>query len=242
MKIQKSSDTKTKYVKMLVYGAAGIGKTVFAATAPNPLILDVEGGLMSIADKDIDYIPIKVWNDIQEAFMEIVSGKIPNETIVIDSLTECSKKSMDALLGAVISGQITAQAEKVIPNQHDWLMNIEEVRRLTRAFRDLPKHIIMTCLQRDEKNELSGGITRKPAVSAKSLADDIVGYFDIVGYMEADKEGNRFILTQPYKTQQGYSCYAKDRSGKLETFEEPDFSKIVAKICGTQKRVKGGRR
>ena len=240
MKMHKTSDVKTQFVKMLLFGVAGVGKTVFASTAPKPLILDAEGGLLSIADKDIDYIPIKLWSDIEEVFMEIVGGKISNDTIIIDSLTEVSKKSMDAILGGVVNGNTTV-SEKVIPSQHDWMQNIEEVRRLVRAFRDLPKHIIMTCLCRDEKNEITGSVSRKPAVSAKSLADDIVGYFDVVGYEETDNENNRWILTQPYKCRQGYFVPAKDRSGKLETFEEPDFSKIVKKICEAPKK-NGARR
>ena len=229
-KVFKSSDISTKYIKTLVYGVSGIGKTVFASTAPNPLYLDAEGGLLSVVDKDVDFIPINLWSDVKEIFMDIVAGKYPNETIVIDSLTEISKKSMDALVGGVSAGGTSAVSDKVIPNQHDWLMNIEETRRLVRSFRDIPKHIIMTCLARDEKNEVSGGITRKPSVSSKSLSDDILGYFDEVFYMEMDKDGNRWLLTQPYKTTQGYSVYAKDRSTKLSMFEEPDFTKLLSKI------------
>lgn len=240
LKIQKSSDAKTKWVKMLLYGCAGIGKTVFASTAPSPLILDCEGGLLSVVDKNVDYISIKQWSDIKDVFMEIVADKIPNETIIIDSLTELSKKSMDYLLGAVGKGQTSAQSEKILPTMQDWLKNIEEVRRLVRAFRDLQKHIIMTCLIRDEKNEVTGSVSRKPSVSAKSLADDIVGYFDVVGYMETDKDNKRWILVQPYKTSQGYFVPAKDRSGKLETFEEPNFTKIVEKICGAKNNKKKG--
>jgi replication-associated recombination protein RarA len=234
MEVKKSSAVENKFVKMLIYGPAGIGKTRFCSTANKPLFLDCEGGLLSVIDKDVDYIPIKEWKSVQDVFLELITGKLDYDTIIIDSLTELSKKSMDAILGNVQQGQTNAVGSKIIPNQHDWLMNIEEVRRCVRAFRDLDKNIIMTCLQRDEKNELSGGITRKPSVSAKSLADDIVGYFDEVFFMEMDKEGKRWFLTQPYKTQQGYSVYAKDRSGKLDTFEKPDFMSIYNKIVATK--------
>ena len=42
-------------IKALVYGASGVGKTTFGATAPNPIFLSAEGGLLSVADKQFDY-------------------------------------------------------------------------------------------------------------------------------------------------------------------------------------------
>ena len=40
-------------VKVLVYGQAGSGKTTLIRTAPAPLILSAEAGLLSLAGTDI---------------------------------------------------------------------------------------------------------------------------------------------------------------------------------------------
>ncbi len=48
-------------VKVLVYGAAGAGKTSLIKTLPNPVVLSAEGGLLSISDADIPFIEVKAW-------------------------------------------------------------------------------------------------------------------------------------------------------------------------------------
>ena len=42
---------------MLVYGAAGVGKTSLIRTLPDPVVLSAEGGLLSIDDQWITVKP-----------------------------------------------------------------------------------------------------------------------------------------------------------------------------------------
>jgi hypothetical protein len=62
-KITKISDSPV-YVKMLVYGAIGTGKTRLASTAPNVLFGNSESGTLSIAGKDIDAFNISGFSDL----------------------------------------------------------------------------------------------------------------------------------------------------------------------------------
>ena len=45
-------------VKLLVYGAAGAGKTSLIRTLPTPIVLSAEGDLLSIQDADLPYIEV----------------------------------------------------------------------------------------------------------------------------------------------------------------------------------------
>ena len=54
-------------VKLLVYGAAGAGKTTLVKTLPNVIVLSAEGGLLSIQDADLPYIEITSMDDLREA-------------------------------------------------------------------------------------------------------------------------------------------------------------------------------
>ncbi len=45
-------------VKVLVYGAAGVGKTALIATLPSPIVLSAEGGLLSLQEIDMPYVEI----------------------------------------------------------------------------------------------------------------------------------------------------------------------------------------
>lgn len=231
VKIEKTKEIKSPKIKMIIFGASGIGKTVMASTAPKPLFLDVEGGLLSIRDKAVDYVKIEQWQDLQNIFLMLKTGKLKGyESVVIDSLTEASKKSMDDILTS--DGGEKGPIRKDVPTQHDWLRNIEQTRTLVRSFRDLDMNVVFTCLSRDMTNEMSGGIVRKPAVSSKSLSDDIPGYVDIVAYLDVDKDGGRWAMVQPSRTTQGFEVCAKDRSGVLDKFEKPDIGMIIKKVSG----------
>ena len=54
--LRNTRDVGTAGVKVLVYGHAGAGKTSLIRTAPNPVILSAEAGLLSLSDLDIPYI------------------------------------------------------------------------------------------------------------------------------------------------------------------------------------------
>jgi hypothetical protein len=64
-KIQKINEAPV-YVKLLVYGAIGTGKTRLAATAPNVLFGNSESGTLSISGKDIDAYDIDSFLDLND--------------------------------------------------------------------------------------------------------------------------------------------------------------------------------
>ena len=59
-------------IKVLIYGPAGAGKTVFCTTAPdgeNTLIISAEGGLLSIQHADqVDVCVVKSLDDVYEIY------------------------------------------------------------------------------------------------------------------------------------------------------------------------------
>ena len=54
-------------VKLLVYGAAGVGKTALIATLPSPIVLSAEGGLLSLQSADLPYIDVASLDALREA-------------------------------------------------------------------------------------------------------------------------------------------------------------------------------
>ena len=63
-------------LKILVYGNPGTGKSLFASTAPDPGFLACEtgagSGILTVAEKGIDYVEPTSFNDIDE----FCSGKV----------------------------------------------------------------------------------------------------------------------------------------------------------------------
>jgi len=228
MKITKAKDIKMPPLNVLIYGDAGVGKTYLLATAPGPvLVLDVEGGTLTLMGKDVDIVKVDSPEDIRCAYKELKNGA-GYKTVCLDSITEMYKCFMDEIIRR---NPNIARAYGDQPSLSDYGRASELMRRTIRNFRDLPVNLIMTALVQDLKDEKDGSITRLPSLPGK-LAYEVAGYMDIVGYVYAnqDKETGeimRGVLVQPKGT-----IIAKDRSGKLGVTVEPDISKWLKKING----------
>lgn len=215
---EKRVTTTAPGIRMALYGKPGVGKTVFGATLPKPIILAAEKGVLSIADKfkQLTVIDVTKYDDIRLAlaYLQQDRGKT-FASVVIDSLSEAQRKHMDDLLRV---------SEKSAPTLDLWMHNINEVRTMIRAFCDLPINVLLICSRREERDDETGGFHYTVGLSGK-LAQEMPGYVDILGYMYTKTVGDelgRFILTEPTE-----KFDAKDRSGRLpRTIEDPDFGKI----------------
>jgi ABC-type branched-subunit amino acid transport system ATPase component len=74
IKLKSTGSLAENGVKLLVYGAAGAGKTTLIKTLPNVIVLSAEGGLLSIQDANLPYLEIGSMEDLREAF-HLVQGK-----------------------------------------------------------------------------------------------------------------------------------------------------------------------
>lgn len=207
-------------VKLLVYGAAGAGKTSLIRTLPSPIVLSAEGGLLSIQDADLPYFEIATMNDLREAYAFITSdqGHAFN-SVALDSISEIA--------------EVVLNAEKKVakdPRQAYGAMQ-EQMSDLIRAFRDLPgKHVYMSAKLEKAQDEM-GRILYAPSMPGNKVGQQLPYFFDEVLALrvEKDAEGN---------TQRALMCdsdglwQAKDRSGKLSAWEAPDLGAIIEKIGG----------
>jgi hypothetical protein len=206
-------------VKMLVYSPAGYGKTVLASTLPTPLILSAEAGLLSIRHTNIPVITIETYSDLLEAYQFVATSEHAKgfESVALDSISEIAEVVLT-----------NAKATVKDPRQAYGSMN-EQITELIRKFRDLPgKHVYFSAKQ-DREKDSDGLMLYGPAMPGKTLTQGIAHFFDEVfalGIGElADKTTYRFLRTRPNP-----QFNAKDRSGALDEFEEPDLSKIINKI------------
>ena len=233
MSLQFSTTSKSYHsngVKMLVYARAGAGKTILCATAPTPIILSAESGLLSLSPQnqqrvlgkavDIPVIQIKQYDDLMDAYQFVLNDPQAQhfETICLDSLTEIAETILANEKGNV----------KDIRQAYGEM--IEKTSKLVRAFRDLPgKHVYMSAKQEKQKDEATGINLFGPAMPGAKLAQQLPYYFDEVFNLGIAKttEGHdyRYLRTQP-----DLQYDAKDRSGALDAIEKPDLSNIINKI------------
>ena len=224
-----------KHLKILVYGSPGAGKTVFAATANDDkhtspaLLIDLEGGTLSIADKDIDVVRITEFKQFNEVYEYLRNGS-QYKTVIIDSLTEVQKLNMYEILQQAVATNPARDPD--MPRIDEWGKSVEQMRKLVRYFRDLPMHVIMTALAQEVRDERDGSITVKPALPGR-LSDEVSGFLDIVSYLGVLEKsvGEERKVVRQMLTQSTGKFIAKDRSGKLDQFvEEPTVTKLLDRI------------
>jgi len=75
--------TEQKPPRIVIYGAGGIGKSTFAADAPNPVFLDIENGLDGI---ECAKIKIPSWEVLGSAMLALQGQDHEFKTVVIDSI------------------------------------------------------------------------------------------------------------------------------------------------------------
>lgn len=212
-----STKSSIDYVKAILYGDAGVGKTVLLSTAPAPIILSVEQGLLSLSDKEIDVIEIPYKNSLKvmnEAYKFLKDDKEHN-TIGLDSLSELAESML-----------IEYKDNEKDPRKAYGRM-ADELYDITRKFRSLNKHIVFITKQVYETDE-NGKTSYRPFTPGKSFTLQVPYLFDEVFCMRLGRSGTetvRYIQTQP-----DFQYSAKDRSGKLLKSEEPDLTKIFNKI------------
>jgi hypothetical protein len=92
---------ESRYTRILVYGDPGVGKTPFAASAPNALILDVDYGLESAIATGSTAKKWKVsdWNDATEALEYLRGGGVRDfEWVVLDGGTMLQQRGLDNIM------------------------------------------------------------------------------------------------------------------------------------------------
>jgi len=217
IQLKSTGELGNQGLKVLVYGQAGCGKTTLSKTLPKPVVLSAEGGLLSLKDDNIPYVEIKSMTDLHEAYAWLQDSD-EFESVVLDSISEIAEVVLSHEKkinkdGRAAYGEMDVQLSEII-----------------RAFRDLNMHVLMTAKLEKQQDEM-GRMLYFPSLPGNKTAQKLPYFFDEVLALriEKDEEG---------KTQRALMCdsdglwLAKDRSGKLETWEAPDLGEIIAKVGG----------
>lgn len=208
-------------VKFLVHGPAGAGKTTLIQTLPNPLILSAEGGLLSLAGVSLHTIEIGSIAEFDEAYQFCAYSEHMNQfdSVAIDSLSEIAEKCLSA------EKQVNKDPRKAYGNTQDLILD------RVRWFRDLlGKHVYFSCKQDRIKDDTTGITIYGPKMPGQQMGPALPYLFDEVFSMEtAVHEGQEYRFL---RTKRGLQYDAKDRSGKLDEFEQPNLTTVIEKILG----------
>lgn len=224
----------SEYIKMLVYGNSGVGKTVLCSTLPNPLVISSESGLLSLkksnlirvfgedneyVNYNVDTLQIESADDLAKAYTWLKKSKEAEkyETVALDSLSE---------IGEVVLLDLKAKYKDA---RLAYMELADTMAPLIRSFRDLNKHVYFSAKLEVVKNEGTGEVKEGPMMPGTKFASRLPYFFDEVFKLDIGKGENgelfRYLQTQPTNV-----IVAKDRSGSLERNEAAILSYIIQKI------------
>lgn len=221
IKLQSTKGFGQAGVKLLVYGQAGAGKTTLIKTLPDPVIISAESGLLSLSGVDIPYITVTSLADLRDVMTWITSSEEAKrfKSIALDSISEIAE--------VVLAEEKTASKDgrAAYGNMGD------KMRKIIRAFRDLPDRNVYFSAKMDKTQDDQGLIMYSPAMPGKTLTQDMPFFFDEVLALRIakDKDG---ISQRALMCQSDGMWTAKDRSGKLSVWEGADLGAIISKING----------
>ena len=222
VKIQSINELIDKSgLKILIHGEAGAGKTVMSATAGAPtLIISAESGLLSLegCPDTVQATEIKNLNQLAEVYTYLTTTNHPYEWVVLDSISE---------IGEVC---LASEKRESRDNRMAYGNMIDHMVTILKNFRDIKLNIVMTCKQERVADADTGRTHYSPSLPGSRLGNEIPYLFDIVGALRVEKNQETGEIYRVLQTNSDSRYLAKDRSGKLEFYEEPNLKTIFDKI------------
>lgn len=232
-----SSSTSTGGIKCLVYGQAGMGKTVLMATMPSPILISAESGALSLRKSNLERL-FGVGNPSICYDMPMIEIRTVED--LVDAYNWLATSPQAAQFQSVGMDSVSEIAEVVLNNAKRQVRDprqaygelIEKMETAVRLFRDLPgRNVCVVAKMEPSKDELTGVVKYGPSMPGSKLGNKLPYFFDEVFRLgvNRDQQGSqyRFLQTQP-----DLQFEAKDRSGALAPIEYPHLGAIFAKILG----------
>lgn len=205
-------------VKAVVYGSAGSGKTPIGATAPRPLMLAVEPGLLSMRNSNVPTYSAFTYDKVDEFFKWLFSSnEVKNfDTIIVDStsqlcdifLQEADKKGIKH--GLAQYGHMGERVYDILyqlyymQNKHTYLIAKEEIKNINNA------------------------AIKRPYYQGQFLPIQVPHLFDFIlrlGKYPIPRFGEQIA----FRCVGSFDEIARNRTGNLAEFEPPDFNALIRK-------------
>lgn len=210
--------------KSMVYGKPGVGKTPVANTAPRPLMVVCEPGMLSMRSSTIPAIDCFTPERIDEFFEWLfTSREAANfDTIVMDSVSQMAEIYLDRELNGKSKSGAKVDGRAAYGN-----MSRAVMKHINGLFFMQNKHTYLICKQ--GYKELDNVTMRVPYFPGQELPTKIPHLYDVI--LNMDVHSIPSVGQQvAFRCRASYDSVARDRSGNLNEFEPCDLTALFNKI------------
>lgn len=209
-------------VKAVIFGAAGSGKTPLIATAPRPVLLATEPGMLSLKGCNVPTYQAYTAAKIDEFFAWL---KNSNETKNFDTIAVDSTSQMADIY--------LQEAKKTI--KHGLQQYGDMAERTMKNLRDLyflqQKHTYL--IAKEEIKTVNNTNYRRPFFPGQLLPIEVPHQFDAILHLAKVNilgvQGEQLA----FRCVGSYDVMARERTGKAAEFEQPHFGNLVTKLMSS---------
>lgn len=211
-------------VKALIYGAAGTGKTPLLNTAPRPILLATEPGLLSMRGSTIPtyeaYTPQRIDDFFKWFFLSAETKNF--DTLGIDSASQIA----DIYLNAALSGKSSSGNKKHGLAAYGEMAD-STMEHLRTLFYAKEKHTYVIC--KEEIADVDYQSLRRPYFPGKVLPIQVPHLYDFIIRLTKTNVPNMVGEQLTFQCMGNMNVLARNRTGNLNEFEEPHFGRLVLK-------------
>jgi len=201
--------------KCIIYGPPGVGKTPIINSAPRPVLLATEPGLLSMRNSNVPtwVAPTKAKIDEFMKWFEHSAETKNFDTLAIDSISQMCNIALDESTSKHGLAQYGDMADYVMPY-------------FQRLYYMKEKHMYLVA-----KEDLTSDGKRRPAFPGQQLngSNGVSHLYDCilrVARVPIPNVGE----TIAFQCNGSYDVIARNRTGTLADFEPIDFSALVKKV------------
>lgn len=206
-------------VKAVLYGGPGTGKTPIITTAPNPVLLVAEPGMLSMRGTNIpswEGYEVKTIDEFFAWFFKSAEAK-KFDTLATDSISQIAEIYLR------FYQNMNRDGRKAYGDMSMKMMDL-----MNMLYFMPQKHIILIAKQTISDD--NGTTKRRPYFPGQDLNVKVPHLFDGIFHMGMHNVPGMQGPTKAICTAEQYDLMARDRSGKLNVYEPPNLGDMFRKI------------
>jgi hypothetical protein len=207
---------------VLTYGQTKIGKSTFCSNSESAVFLATEPGLNAL---DVFQVPIQSWDELLATCAEIIDGKHPFKTVIIDTVDNAYKFCTDSILK-----KFKIEHESDLGYGKGYAIVNNEFQRVLTKLAFLPYGLFLVSHAKEiEVETRTGKYTRIVPTLPDKARKIVLGMVDMVLYCDLEVtvgENGEQRMRRVIRTKPSLYYEAGDRTGRLPETLDLDFSKF----------------